>query len=202
VTQTKLTKAAQTARTRRAILDHARQLFATQGYAATGTEALIAGLGITRGALYHQFGDKQGVFRAVIAEVFAEISTHIGTEASTGKTAWEQLMRGCQGFLDITHREDIRRLVFVEARVVLDAETLSRFDQEHGYGLLLKGVQAVVAAGELDVPDVEGFTIMVNGALESLASWSAQTDSPERLETAKLLSEQLLDSHRQFKQTD
>ncbi len=50
----KLNKAEQTRQMRRAILDRARQLFAEQGFAATGTEEMIQGLGITRGALYHQ----------------------------------------------------------------------------------------------------------------------------------------------------
>ncbi|MEO1211816.1 MAG: helix-turn-helix domain-containing protein, partial [Cyanobacteria bacterium J06638_20] len=73
----KLTKAEQTQRTRRAILDRARHLFATQGYAATGTEEIIRELGITRGALYHQFKDKLGVFKAVITEAYGEITAHI-----------------------------------------------------------------------------------------------------------------------------
>ncbi|MEM8641795.1 MAG: TetR/AcrR family transcriptional regulator [Cyanobacteria bacterium P01_G01_bin.54] len=192
----KKTKAEQTAQTRRAILNHTRQLFVAQGYAATGTEAMIADLGITRGALYHQFGNKQGVFQAVIAEMFQEISQYIETEARGAATPWEQLVRGCHAFLEIAHREDIRRLVFVEAPAVLDAETLAQFDQQQGYGLLRQGVQAVVAAGELDPPDVEGFTMMLNGALESLAAWIAQTGEPGRLATAKLLAEQFLTGQR------
>ncbi|NEO87628.1 MAG: TetR/AcrR family transcriptional regulator, partial [Spirulina sp. SIO3F2] len=143
----KKTKAEQTAQTRRAILDHTRKLFVTHGYAATGTEAMIAALGITRGALYHQFGNKQGVFRAVIAEMFAEISQYVETQVQMVDQPWAQLVRGCQAFLEIAHREDIRRLVFVEAPAVLDVETLTQFDQQHGYGLLCQGVQAVVDAG-------------------------------------------------------
>ena len=44
--KSKLTKAEQTLRTRRAILNRARHLFATQGYAATGTEEIIKELDI------------------------------------------------------------------------------------------------------------------------------------------------------------
>jgi AcrR family transcriptional regulator len=192
----KLTKAAQTLRTRRAILDQARQLFVSQGYAATGTEQMIAGLGITRGALYHQFGDKQGVFRAVIEEVFAEIAAEIEGQAKTGKTAWKQLIRGCYAFLDIAQREEIRRLLFIEAPAVLDAETLSMFDRRYGYGLLLNAVHAAVNAGELEVPDVEGFTMMINGALDQLAAWVAQTESAERVKTAKVMAKELLTLYR------
>jgi AcrR family transcriptional regulator len=191
-----VSKAEQTARTRRTILDQARQLFATQGYAATGTEAIIAGLGITRGALYHQFGEKQGVFRAVIEEVFAEIAEDIETQAKTGNTAWKRLVRGCYAFLEIAQREDIRRLVFIEAPAVLDAETLSACDRRYGYGLLLKAVQAAVKAEELDVPNGEGFAMMVNGALDQLAVWVVQAESPQRLKIAKGMVKQLLTLYR------
>ena len=194
--KSRLSKAEQTARTRRAILDHARQLFATQGYAATGTEEIIEGLGITRGALYHQFGNKQGVFQAVIEEAFIEIAHYIETEAQAVETPWEQFVRGSHAFLDIAQREDIRRLVFIEAPVILDAQTLANFDRQYGYGLLLSVVHDVVDAGELDVQDVEGFAVMVNGALDYLADWTARSSSSKRLTTAKALVEQLLTHYR------
>ena len=192
----KISKAEQTSRTRRAILDHARNLFATQGYAATGTEEMIAGLGITRGALYHQFGNKQGVFRAVLEEMFVEIVQHIEAQATKHETPWAQLVQGSHAFLDVAQREDIRRLVFIEAPAVLDAETLTKLDRQYGYGSLLEAVQTAVEAGELDIPDVEGFAMMLNGALEHLAAWTTQTGSSERLEIAKTLVEQLLTLHR------
>ncbi|MBP0020726.1 MAG: TetR/AcrR family transcriptional regulator [Cyanobacteria bacterium SBLK] len=192
----KLTKAEQTARTRRAILDRARELFMTKGYGATGTEEIIADLGITRGALYHQFGSKQGVFRAVIEEAYQEIARYIETQAMQVEEPWERLMGGSHAFLEIAHREDIRRLVFIEAPAMLDADTLAQCDRQYGYGLLVQAIQAVVDAGELEVPDVEGFTMMINGALEYLANWIMQIDSPERLEMAKTLTTQLLTLYR------
>ncbi|MFM7426821.1 MAG: TetR/AcrR family transcriptional regulator, partial [Elainella sp.] len=131
----KLTKAEQTRRTRRAILDRARQLFATKGYTATSTEEIISELGITRGALYHQFGDKLGVFRAVVAEAYSEITAHTGRQIQPLTDPWEQLVVGCQAFLEVAQQDDLRRLVFTEAPAVLAAETLVEFDQ-YGFGLL------------------------------------------------------------------
>lgn len=197
--KSKISKSEQTAQTRRAILDRARQLFTKQGYVATGTEEIIAGLGITRGALYHQFGSKQGVFHAVIEEVFIEIAQYVEAQATKGESPWEQLLQGSHAFLDIAQREDIRRLVFTEAPVILDTETLAEFDRQYGYGLLLDAVQAVVDAGELEVPDVEGFAVMVNGALDHLAAWTAKTDTSKRLKIAKVLAEQFLTLHRKPK---
>lgn len=191
----KLTKVEQTFRTRRAILDRARHLFATKGYAATGTEEIIRDLGITRGALYHQFGDKLGVFKAVAAELYGEMSDSVGTKVMRLDDPWDQLVMGCQVFLESAQREDIRRLLFIEAPAVLAAETLVEFDQ-YGFGLLRQGIQQVVDQGKLETIDVDGFSHLVNGALNELAAWVAQSNEPDRLKTAQRLVEILLTQHR------
>jgi AcrR family transcriptional regulator len=192
---TKLTKAEQTQRTRRAILDRARHLFATKGYAATGTEEIISELGITRGALYHQFNDKLGVFKAVVAEAYSEMTNYISTKVQPLDDPWEQLVIGCQAFLEIAQQEDLRRLVFIEAPAVLAADTLVEFDQ-YGFGLLYESIQRVVDEGKLNTIDAEGFAHLVNGSLNELAAWVAQSDDPERLKTAQRLVETLLTRHQ------
>jgi len=191
----KLTKAEQTLRTRRAILNRARHLFATKGYAATGTEEIISELGITRGALYHQFGDKLGVFKAVIAEAYGEITGYIKSKIEPLESNWDELVVGCQAFLEIAQQEELRRLVFVEAPAVLPAETLVEFDQ-YGFGLLHESIQIAVKEGKLNTIDAEGFAHLVNGSLNELAAWVAQSNDPERLKTAQKLVETLLARHR------
>jgi AcrR family transcriptional regulator len=191
----KLTKAEQTQRTRRAILDRARHLFATKGYAAAGTEEMIGELGITRGALYHQFNDKLGVFKAVVAEAYSEMTNYISTKVQPLDDPWEQLVIGCQAFLEIAQQEDLRRLVFIEAPAVLAADTLVEFDQ-YGFGLLYESIQRVVDEGKLNTIDAEGFAHLVNGSLNELAAWVAQSDDPERLKTAQRLVETLLTRHQ------
>ena len=47
--------------TRRKLLQAARQAFAEKGYAASSMDELTADVGLTRGALYHNFGDKTGL---------------------------------------------------------------------------------------------------------------------------------------------
>lgn len=191
----KLTKVEQTQRTRRAILDRARQLFATKGYAATSTEEMIGELGITRGALYHQFGDKLGVFKAVVAEAYKEITDYVHAKVQPLDDNWEQLVVGCQAFLEIAQREDLRRLVSIEAPAILAAETLVEFDQ-YGFGLLHQSIQIAVAEGKLNTIDPECFAHLVNGALNELATWVAQSNDPQRLKTAQQSIETLLVRHQ------
>lgn len=188
----KLTKAEQTLRTRRAILDQARHLFATKGYAATGTEEIIRELGITRGALYHQFNDKLGVFKAVVAEAYGEITNYIQGKILPLDDNWEQLVMGCQAFLEVTQQEELRRLVFIEAPSVLAADTLEEVDQ-YGFGLLQESIRIAVQEGKLAAIDPEGFAHMVNGALNELAAWVSQ--NPQRLATAQELVKTLLTRH-------
>ncbi len=152
-------------------------------------------MGITRGALYHQFGDKRGVFRSVIEEVFGEIAQVVEKEASQSTTPWDQLVQGSHAYLEVAQRDDRRRLIFVEAPAVLDGDTLTRLDRQYSCGLQ-EAIQAVVDTGELDPPDVEGFAMMINGALDQLAAWTAQSESSERLTKAKLMVERLLALHR------
>jgi AcrR family transcriptional regulator len=191
----KLTKVEQTQRTRRAILDRSRQLFATKGYAATSTEEMIGELGITRGALYHQFGDKLGVFKAVVAEAYNEITDYVHAKVQPLDDNWEQLVVGCQAFLEIAQREDLRRLVSIEAPAILAAETLVEFDQ-YGFGLLYQSIQIAVAEGKLNTIDPECFAHLVNGALNELATWVAQSNDPQRLKTAQQSIETLLVRHQ------
>ncbi|MBD1868973.1 TetR/AcrR family transcriptional regulator [Cyanobacteria bacterium FACHB-471] len=191
----KLTKAEQTRRTRRAILDRARHLFATKGYAATGTEEIISELGITRGALYHQFNDKLGVFKAVIVEAYSEITDYIQAKIQPLDTNWQQLIVGCQAFLEVAHQEELRRLVFVEAPAVLAADDLAEIDQ-YGFALLRESIQIAVIEGELNTIDAEGFAHLVNGSLNDLAAWVAQSNDTNRLKIAQSLVATLLERHR------
>jgi AcrR family transcriptional regulator len=60
--------------TRRALLDTARRIFARDGFQATRTEEIVEESGLTRGALYHHFRDKEDLFRAVHEEVLGEVA--------------------------------------------------------------------------------------------------------------------------------
>lgn len=158
-------------------------------------ELQIAGLGITRGALYHQFGDKLGVFQAVVAQAYDETIGYLRTKVESIADPWEQLVLGCQAFLEIAQREDLRRLVFIEAPAVLAADTLADFDRS-GFGLLHQAIERVVSEGKLETIDSEGFAHLLNGSLNELAVWVAQSDDPERLKTAQRLVEILLTRHQ------
>ena len=98
---TRLTKAEQSQKTRRALLDTARVIFTTQGYAATATEEVVRRAGVTRGALYYHFRDKAALFEAVFDEVGQEYMAALRADImSVEGDAWRRLMLGIERFLD------------------------------------------------------------------------------------------------------
>ncbi len=71
-----------TAEMRGRLIAAARSLFVERGYAATGTPEIVSAAGVTRGALYHHFEDKQALFRAVVEAEAAAVAAAIEAAAA------------------------------------------------------------------------------------------------------------------------
>lgn len=177
-------KAERAAATRTALLGAARTLFAAQGFAATGTEAILAATGLTRGALYHHFADKQALFAAVCEQLHEEAGAALLVDADAAPDAWQAVVDGCLAFLDYMVRPDVRRILILEAPSVLGWEAWNEMDRRHGFGLLIEGVEAAVAEGSLKGdPDI--LAVMLNGALNYAVVWAGQSDEPRALPRLK-----------------
>ena len=45
--------------------------------------------GLTRGALYHHFQDKQGLFQAIVLQIDAEMAERLRQRAAEAPSRWE-----------------------------------------------------------------------------------------------------------------
>jgi AcrR family transcriptional regulator len=133
----------------------ARELFVTRGYAETGTPELVAAAGMTRGALYHHFADKQAIFRAVVEAENAALAEEIERAAPAELPPIEALASGGEAFLGAMTVSGRTRLLLIDAPAVLGREAVDAIDAEHGGRTLREGLSAAMAAGVLRVLPVE-----------------------------------------------
>lgn len=105
--------------TRGKLLATARESFRRAGYAGTSMDDLTAAAGLTRGALYHHFGDKQGLLAAVAAQIDAEMEARLQAISRDAPDAWTALRERCRAYLEMAADPEIRRIVLQDARAVL-----------------------------------------------------------------------------------
>lgn len=151
------TQAKRREETQRALISSARQLFAEKGYAGTGTPEIVAAAGVTRGALYHHFADKEALFAAVVEEEQALVALSINAAAcgddETGPV--KALIAGSDAFLDAMQDEGRRRILLADAPAVLGRDVADAIDARHGLRTLIAGVeQAIKAKSIRDLPAV------------------------------------------------
>ena len=173
---TRLSNAERFRRTRRALLDAGRALFADVGYARTTTGALVRRAGVTRGALYYHFRDKAGLFEAVFEEVYQECLQAMRTcmETAAGDP-WERFLESLRVLMEQLGRPGVQRIVAVEGPAVLDS---SRVQHEAPGPQFLRPVfEQLVAEGVLKPLPLAPLCRLVWAACFEAALHIAQTET-------------------------
>lgn len=160
---------AESEETARRVLAVAREHLTRAGYGAVAVEAIAAEAGVTRGAVYHHFDGKTGLFRAVVTAVQVEVGDHVATVAEAETTPWEQLRAGCHAFLDAATSPQVARIMLVDAPAVLGWSEWRRIDAAASGTHLREAVSAVV--DELVVgPDLVDVTAaLLSGTMNEAA---------------------------------
>jgi AcrR family transcriptional regulator len=172
-------RAAHVRDTRRALLDTARTLFADVGFQATRTEDIVQRAGLTRGALYHHFRDKEDLFRAVFEEVSGEV-VHLLRRRSSDRSAnaWELFRINSEVYLDAAStNQAYRQIVLVDGPAVLGWTTWSK----RGDGPTTKiseYLRDAVAEGVLEPQPVEPLAHLLSALGVGSAMYVAHADDP------------------------
>jgi len=169
--------------TRAALVAAARELFATSGYAGTGTEEIVARARVTRGALYHHFKDKADLFRAVMETVAREAAeTLVAHELRHAQDhpsePWDQLRHGFQSFLDVCTTGDFQRVVLIDGPAVLGPGSWDALVDEHGHGLLAAWLRRAMDSGEIDELPVAPLARLLASLISEASLYTARAQDP------------------------
>jgi AcrR family transcriptional regulator len=121
--------------TRAALVATARGLFAERGYAQVPAEEIVTAAGVTRGALYHHFSDKRGLFRAVFEELEGEMTAEVAGAIAAAPDRSSGMVVGLARFLDVCQRPEVVRIALTDAPAVLGWGTWRAIESRHGLGL-------------------------------------------------------------------
>jgi AcrR family transcriptional regulator len=178
--QQRRTQAERSAATRGALLKAARELFAEDGYAATGREAIVERAGVTRGAMYHHFADKEALFRAVFEELEAEVMATVAEAAMADPALAEdplgQLRAGSLAYLDHALDPAVQRICLLDAPAVLSPAARQEVLEACAVGLMREVLEAAVDAGTLAPQPLDPLTHVLLAALHEAALYVARAD--------------------------
>jgi AcrR family transcriptional regulator len=186
------TRAAAADLTRTRIVDAAIERFAADGLGAS-FDAIAADVGVTKGALYHHFGSKEGLVEAVYKEA---IRRHAGrvVEASRDGTGRERLL----ALVDASARLYASRSPFYRVLVTLHltaamerpaladiARKMQRTQRDFMIELVREGQRDGSIDGALDA---EAVGLTVNAALEGFLTQQLEPPAQQRRWVAKFRS--------------
>jgi len=166
------------AETRGKLIAAARQAFGTVGYAQASMDDFTSAAGLTRGALYHHFGDKKGLFQAVVDQIDAEMSVQLKAIAARAPNRWQAVVDEWIAYVEMALEPEIQRILFRDAPAVLGDQS-----QCPSAKSCIDGLKASLAAlkdeGLLIDADPEALARLINGASTHAATWIAGSPDPE-----------------------
>lgn len=158
--------------TRASLLATARKVLAEHGYADTSMDDLTAQAGLTRGALYHHFGDKKGLLAAVVAQIDDEMDARLQAISDGAEDAWQGFRQRCHAYLQMALEPEIQRIVLRDARAVLGGA--SPDSQRHCLQSMQGLIAALMAQGTVTPADPQALASLIYGSLAEAAFWIAE----------------------------
>lgn len=167
--------------TRATLLATARTFFCEHGYAAASMDDLTAHAGLTRGALYHHFGDKKGLLAAVVEQIDAEVDGRLQAISDGAADPWQGFRQRCRAYLQMALEPEIQRIVLRDARAVLGVATPE--SQRYCLDSMQRLIADMMQQGIVAQTDPQALAALIYGSLAEAAVWIAEEeDGDTRLE--------------------
>ena len=154
--------------TRADLISAARKLFIEKSYGETGTPEIVAAAGVTRGALYHHFADKQALFAAVVEEA-AAVAQEIERASPPSLLPRDALIAGSDAYLAAMRAPGRTRLLLLDGPAVLGRAAMDEIDNRHGNRSLREGLLAAMRSQFMTRLPVEALTALLAAAFDRAA---------------------------------
>ena len=149
--------------TRSLLISAARRLFAERGYHNVGVREFAAAAGVTRGALYHYFADKEALFLAVYDAVQRDLMQEAARRHRdpARPDRWTQLRQDLQLALDLARDQEFQRIKLVDGPAVMGWTRWREVERQFGLGAVMKAVERSMAEGLIPACPAEPLSLMI-----------------------------------------
>jgi AcrR family transcriptional regulator len=178
--------------TRASLVKAARDLFGEKGYVDTSIDEIVARAGVTKGAVYHHFDGKEGLFRAVFEQVHTEVTDQAAAEF-LGPDSWTALLDGCALWIDAHLDPAVRTIALQDARAVLGWDEVREIENRFGAVALRGALRKAMHAGVLERRPLRPLALLLMGALGEGCLYIAESNDPgeARSEVLALITDML-----------
>ncbi|TCJ03939.1 TetR/AcrR family transcriptional regulator [Cytobacillus praedii] len=179
------------------LMEIARQHFTEYGYANVTLEEIAQEANVTRGALYHHFKNKKGLFLAVFEVVQKEIGEHVEAAAAQSNNSWQQLINGCQAYLEGAVVSQNQRILLIDGPAILGWDTFRKMDEKYSMNSLREQLQFMQERELIKPISVEAMTHCLSGAMNEAVLWiSDHSDQKDVIEEVMIVLKHMLVSFR------
>jgi AcrR family transcriptional regulator len=155
-----------------------RHAFAENGYAAASMDELTARVGLTRGALYKNFGDKRGLLAAVVDQIDTEMASRAKEIGARAADEWQALLAEGAAYIEMALDPEVQRIVLMDGPAVLGDPSLWP-SQDSCLRVTRSALERLMAKGLLKPLDAEAAARLVSGAALNAALWVAASEDPQ-----------------------
>ncbi|WP_428428457.1 TetR/AcrR family transcriptional regulator [Pararhizobium sp.] len=156
----------------------ARRAFAEKGYSAASMDDLTAEVGLTRGALYHNFGDKRGLLAAVVDQIDSEMASRAQQIGAGAGDDWQCLLAEGVAYIEMALDPEVQRIVLRDGPAVL-GDPSQWPSQSSCLQATRRTVERLKSQGILKPIDAEAAARLLSGAALNAALWIAASDDPQ-----------------------
>jgi AcrR family transcriptional regulator len=153
------------------LLEAALELFTRKGYAATAVREIVLAAGVTKPVLYYHFGNKEGLYLAIMRQNFSLFEETVAAIVDHEGTAPECLVAFCQALFDCLCA-NIPRARLIYAMHFGPPQGAPAFDITNFFNRMLEITRAMIgegiAAGILAPVDPEALAWAMVGSLNTI----------------------------------
>jgi len=149
--------------TRERILAEALRLFAERGYARVGVEEIAEAAGVTKGAVYHWFADKDDLGRELQHDLYARLSAQALSAMDPKGDAVVNMRRAFDAYLKALGSFDKARFFLRDAWVIPALDEGGRRDHDDGVEFVRGALASAMDRGEIVPLDPDALARVLMG---------------------------------------